>query len=402
MMKNKKMPEHCLDELIPILMGAWRRLHKEPGPADKLQTREFRRVVEAVKTLQEGLETGNKLAGKDYFSDKELLGAYLLYQWVVHYQQGLSILGELPVEPRRVLDICSGPGAFALAALKHGASEVIAADRNAAALKLGAEVSGRAGHALNIREWDCRKHSFPFEGKFDLIILGHCLSELFPTSESHWQNKQMEFLSSLLEKLTPEGFLVVVDSSILDTNRRILQVRDRLVEKGIPVQAPCVWKGQCPALQTQNSPCYAQREFYKPYLIKEIQRAAEIKLGSLKMSYLIFRSPQAKWPLLDNKSYYRIISPPVESMHGTRYYLCGVEGKKNLGSRLDVIPKEARAFEYLKRGELISIAHAHEHQNSLDIIEGTELKIAAACNKPLPVFENLSEKNSNAADSPVV
>lgn len=385
-MKVKRLPEHNLDEIMLVLMGAWRRMHKESGPADKLQTREFRRVVDAVKTLQNGLETSNQLVGKDYFSDKDLLGAYLLYQWVVHYQQGLSILGEIPVEPRRVLDVCSGPGAFALAALKHGASDVTATDQNLAALELGAEICGRSGYAMNIRQWNCHRGTIPLEGKFDLIILGHCLTELFPSHESHWNVKQMEFLSMLMNRLTSEGYLVIVDSSYLDANRRILQVRDRLVEKGVPVQAPCVWRGECPALQTSNSPCYAQREFFKPYIVKEIQRAAQINLGSLKMSYVIFRNPQAGWPVLDNKKYYRIISPPVESFQGTRYYLCGVDGKKNLGTRLNTIPREARAFEYLKRGELISIEDGHEHQHSIDIIEGTQIKVAAACSKPVPEF----------------
>lgn len=389
-MKSKKNPDHQLDEIVPVLMGAWRRMHKEAGPSDKLQTREFRRVVTAVQTLQEGLETSNKLVGKDYFADKELLGAYLLYQWVIHYQQGLSILGELPVEPKRVLDICSGPGAFALAAIKHGATDVTATDQNLAALQLGAEVCGRSGYALNIRQWNCRKHPLPLEGKFDVIILGHCLTELFPSNESHWHVKQMEFLSMLFNRLTPQGYLVIVDNSFLDTNRRILQMRDTLVERGVPVQAPCVWKGACPALQTKNSPCYAQREFYKPYIVKEIQRAAQINLGSLKMSYVIFRHPQSQWPHLDDKKYYRIISPPVESFHGTRFYLCGVDGKKNLGSRLDVIPKEAKAFNYLKRGELIAVQDAYENLQAMDIIAGTKIEVAAACGKPIPqIFDQV-------------
>lgn len=387
-MKTKKTPEHSLEEIMPILLGAWRRLHKEAGPSDKLQTREFRRVVASVKTLQEGLETGNKLVGQDYFSDKDLLGAYLLYQWVVHYQQGLSILGEIPCEPRRVLDLCSGPGAFSLAALKQGASDVTATDRNRAALQLGAEICGRSGYALNVRQWDCLKQTLPLEGHFDLIILGHCLQELFPSSGSHWQNKQMEFLSRLIERLTPQGHLVIVDNSFMDANRRILHLRDKMVEKGIPVQAPCIWRGECPALQTQNSPCYAQREFYKPYLVKEIQRSAAINLGSLKMSYIIFRNPVAGWPSLPDKNHYRIISPPVESMQGTRYYVCGTDGKKNIGTRLNLIPKEAKAFEFLKRGELISIENADEHQNSLNIVEETKLKIAAACGKPIPSIED--------------
>jgi hypothetical protein len=120
-MKRKKNPTVDLEEIIPVLIGVWRRWRKEPGPPDRLQTREFRTAVEAIKLLN-----GDKsLLGEDYFSKPELLGAYLLYQWVVHYQQGLSLIGELPITPKRVLDVCSGPAAFAFAALKHGAFQSV-------------------------------------------------------------------------------------------------------------------------------------------------------------------------------------------------------------------------------------------------------------------------------------
>src|SRR5689334_12598967 len=95
-MKSKRNPLPDLETVVPLLIGAWRRLHKLSGPADKLQTREFRSVVASVMELQKGLETGNELIKQDYFSDRELLGAYLLYHWLIHYQQGLSLIGEIP------------------------------------------------------------------------------------------------------------------------------------------------------------------------------------------------------------------------------------------------------------------------------------------------------------------
>ena len=119
-MKSKRTPAHDLDTLMPLLIGVWRRFRKEAGPGDVLQTREFRGVVAAVKDLLQGTHEGKSLAGQNYFANPELLGAYLLYQWVVHYQEGLSLLGELPHTPRRVLDIGSGPAPFAFAALRHG------------------------------------------------------------------------------------------------------------------------------------------------------------------------------------------------------------------------------------------------------------------------------------------
>lgn len=377
------MPSPDFENVMPLLIGAWRRFHKLSGPSDKLQTREFRGVVEAVTKLQKGLETGTELTQQDYFSDRNLLGAYLLYQWMIHYQQGLTLINEIPDSNLgRVLDIASGPGAFAFAALRHGAREVIALDRNMAALQLAAEVAGRYGHPLSLKKQDVLKTPLP-EGQFDLIIVGHCLAELFPDTHKGWKTTQQTWIQLLLNRLSPAGHLLLVDGSHVHSNRRILELRDSLVGLGIPVQAPCVWKGECPALQTQNSPCYAQRELEKPYLLKEIQRAAQINLGSLKMSYLLLKSPQATWPELPILPLYRVVSPPVDTHGGKRYYLCGTDGKKSVGSHLREHPPESRAFDYLKRGELIHLENPLEKGTQFDIILGTRVKIQAALGKPV-------------------
>jgi len=372
---------------MPLLINLWRRFHKEAGPEDKLQTREFRRVVEAVKILQARQNGKESLIGQDYFSDRELLSAYLLYQWVIHYQEGMSLLGELPFIPKRVLDVCSGPAPFAFAALRHGAKEVFATDRNLMALELGAEVCGRYGMPLTVRRWDCLKQQLPVDGRFDLIILGHCLDELFPANEKNWQDRQIQFIHKLMERLTPNGFLLLAEDSFIEDNRRVLMMRDQLVSEGIAVQAPCVWKGECPSLKTPNSPCYAQREMEKPYLIKEIQRGADIKLSSLKMTYIIFRAPKAEWPVLPDHNFYRVISPPIEAYKGKRFYLCGTDGKKILESHLAEHPVESRAFDYLRRGELISVENALEQKNAMDIVKGTKIIVDAACGKPIPEIE---------------
>jgi SAM-dependent methyltransferase len=368
--------------VIPLLIGVWRRFHKLSGPPDVLQTREFRSVVQGVIQLQDGLETGDRLVGEDYFKDPGLLGAYLLYHWVLHYQQGLALINEVPHPVGRVLDLASGPGPFAFAALRHGAREVVAVDRNDASLKVASEVCGRYGYPLACRRHSLKAFPLPVEGKFDLIIAGHCLQELFPETEKEWQRGQTCWIQQLLPFLAPEGKLLLVESSLKHANQRLLALRDRLVEAGFPVQAPCVWKGACVALQA-GSVCYAQRELEKPYLIKEIQRAAGINLGSLKMSYLILRHPESGWPPLPGRALYRVISPPVEAYSGKRFHLCGTDGKKDLGTHLSEGSKEAKAFEYLKRGELISIENPLVKGDHYDIIAGTEVKVEAVLNKPL-------------------
>lgn len=376
-MKDARTPKNDLENIMPLLIGIWRRFHKLQGPHDRLQTREFRSVVEAVNIMH------SENATTDLFSQPQFLGAYLLYSFVLHYQMGLSLIGELPRKPSRVLDLCSGPGAFAFAALKHGADEVVSIDRNPTALKLAAEVCGRYGFPLTTRNHNVLHFPYPVDRKFDLIICGFCLEELFTESES-----MMSWIKTLTSILSNEGHLLFVESSQPQSNQRFLALRDQCLHEGYPILAPCVWKGNCPALAS-NQVCYAQRDFEKPYLIKEIQRAANINLSSLKMSYLLLGHPQSSWPKLPQKSLYRVISPPTDSHFGKRFHLCGTDGKKDIGSHEKEHPKEARAFDFLKRGELISISSARARGDHLDIVPGTCIQIEAALGKPIPIDESL-------------
>lgn len=395
MKEKRKVPSSDLNRVIPILIEVWRRYHKLAGPPDKLQTREFRTVVASIQNLQEKMHKGEK----EYFNNPQLLGDYLLYHWVLHYLQGISLIQELPQKPGTVLDIGAGLSPFGCAALRHGASEVIAFDENLNALKLGAEVIGRLGYPLSIRKGDALTSSFP-KGTFDLIIIGHTLRELFPPIKKGWQEGRKQWIDYLLDALKPQGYLLLVEGSLPEENRYLLSLRDQLVEQGIKLQAPCIWQGRCPALETSNSPCYAQRELEKPDLIKEFQRAANINLSSLKMSYLLIKSKQASTlhPSHISSAFYRVISPPVPSFIGKRYYLCGFEGKKSLSSPFEEHSKEARAFDFLKRGDLIAIENASEKGAHLTVKKETVICLKAAKGKPFN-FEREAEFHENRSQT---
>lgn len=365
-MKRKKMPSVDEETLIPLLLSLWRRLHKLPGPMDRLQTREFRGVVEAICLMQTGEDID--------LTDKKFLGASLLYYWWVYYQEGLSLLQEVPSSFSKVLDVASGLGPFAFAALKHGAEDVLAIDKNPQSLVLAKEIAGKSGFVLRTGIQDSRR-SLP-AGSFDLVMAAHCQERIFSTLE-----ERLAWVESLAAKLNPSGHLLLVESSLQESNRLFLELRDALVERGFPVQAPCVWQGACPARESQT-PCYAQREFVKPYLIQELQRGADIRLSSLKMSYLLLKPKNAGWPATPQKPMYRVISPPLEGLFGRHFYLCGTDGKKSLSSALTETPQGAKAFDFLKRGELLSVEGALERGNRLELTAASCIKIEAALGKP--------------------
>lgn len=378
-MKPRKQPTADLENIIPILLNQWRRKLEIYGPQDRLQTREFRGVVQKVRAIQNGILEGDELHNTDYFVDKSILGAYTLYQWIIHYQEGLSLINEIPEPPKRVLDLCAGPCAFSFAALRHGAEEVIAIDKNMESLLWGGQICGRYGLTVTVRQGDCKKPLKNIEGKFDLIIVGHALREMFPEMERD-NTQTVAWLQNISTLLNPDGHLLIVDSPLQIANRTLLKTRDSLVEKGMAVQAPCLFKGPCPALERQDSPCYAQREMEKPFLVSEIQRAASINLSSLKMSYILFRAPGAAWPASE-PNYFRVISPPFDTHNGTAYYLCGPSGKKRISGSKTHNPQHQRAFAHLKRGDLISIGNAVERGNTLELTPDTEVKIIAAPGK---------------------
>jgi len=378
MKRLKILPE--TEEIMPLLVQAWRKLMRTPGPKDHLMTREFRSVVDRVKDLQE-----NRVKLQD---EKSALGAYLLYDWPIHYLEAFSILGELPFIPKRVLDIGSGAAPMAFAALKRGAAEVFATDLHAGPLELGAEITGRSGFPLTIRKWDASSSPCPVDGPFDLIMIGYALFEIFDS-----ERERFAFIEKQLRRLTPHGFLVLIDSSQKEQNDVIMRLRDLAVENGVPVQAPCVWKGKCPALAS-SAPCYAQRTFDKPYLIKEIQRSGKINLNSLKMSYLVLKHPDAGWPSLPKEKYYRVISPPFVKMQGKHYYLCGTDGKKKLFSDADENTKSGMTFKYLRRGELISVEDCQEMHDGLKITQNSKIAIEAACGKAIPEQGETDEKRA--------
>lgn len=379
MTKARKQPNIDLETIIPILIGQWRRMLQIGGPQNELQTREFRSVVEKVRALQDNVFEGDKWFGSDYFADLPTLGAYTLYQWIIHYQEALSVLNEIPEPPGRVLDLCAGACPFAFAALRHGAHEVYALDQNLEAVRWGGQICGRYGLPITVRHGNALEPFRNLDGKFDLITIGYGLRELFPRFEDDdaMRKKAAAYIKNLLNKLNPNGNLVLVESSLSGINRGMLKLRELLVEEGVPVQAPCVWKGKCPALDRGDSPCYAQRPMEKPYLVKEIQRAAQINLSSLKMTYFILRRPEDGWPDTKGENMYRVISPAFESHLGSSYYLCGTGGKKKIAGR----PEENKVFAHFKRGELVAINNAVERGNTYEITPEIDLRVIAATGK---------------------
>ncbi|MBN1206522.1 MAG: methyltransferase domain-containing protein [Myxococcaceae bacterium] len=373
-----------LERWIPRLIAVWRQARrKAEGPETRLTPQEVKEVGAGVKQLSLGLTRERQLAGARYMDDPKLLGAYLLFYWPVSYAQARQALGELPNRPRQVLDLGSGPGPLAFAALDAGAKEVTAADRSKPALALARSLAAEAGEALATREWDPTRKAPPPEGQFDLITLGHLLNELYGTGDGAIAPRAA-LLEQLLAQVKKGGSLLVLEPALRETSRALLKVRDVLVGKGYAVRAPCMFRGNCPALVKESDWCHAERSWPMPRVVEELARAAGLHKESLKMSYLMLAPKGEAWPELPRGRLFRIVSEPLEGKGRQRYIGCGPEGRVGLALQEKHRTEKNERFFKLHRGDVISVTETEQKGDGFALDDRTEVKVVAYAGKGLP------------------
>lgn len=390
-----KHPSSGLDAWIPRLLSVWRAARRTPQrkeprpPPDALLPDELREVAAAVTRLSTGLTRERELVGARYLDDPRLLGAYLLFYWPTSWLQARGVLSELPRRPRSVLDLGSGPGPMAFAALDAGAAEVIAADRSSKALATARELAREAGEPLATREWNPTQRRPLAElaagRKLDVVLMGHALNELFRAPDAGATDaRRAELLEEALALLSPGGSLVVVEPALRDTSRALLRVRDLLVARGHAVRAPCLFRGACPALAKETDWCHAERPVEPPPLVAQIARAAGLRREAVKMSYLVVAPKGEGWAEPPPGRLFRIVSEPLPGKGRLRYMGCGPEGRMGLALQEKHVTEANRRFERLLRGDVIEVAGGEPRGDGVALGAESRVRIVAAAGRPVP------------------
>lgn len=371
-----------LERWIPRLIAVWRRAQKRPPGPPELQPQEVKQLGAAVQKLSLGLTRDRTLAGANYLDDPKLLGAYLLFYWPVSYAQARQVLGELPHRPRLTLDLGSGPGPLAFAALDAGAAQVTAADRSKPALALARELAAEAEEALATRDWDPTRSQLP-AGDFDFITMGHVLNELFGQGDAALL-KRAALVESALARLKKRGTLLIIEPALRDTSRDLLKLRDLLLPKGYAVRAPCLFRGDCPALIKPTDWCHAERIWTLPRAVEQIAHEAGLHKESLKMSYLALAAKDESWPELPKARLFRVVSESLVGKGRQRYIGCGPEGRIGLAIQTKHRGTANEPFFHLKRGDVISVTQTELKGDGLNLGAETEVQVVSPAGKPLP------------------
>ncbi|MCC5831988.1 MAG: rRNA methyltransferase [Chlamydiales bacterium] len=232
--------------------------------------------------------------GASLSKESDLL-TYLTVRLPATYAAIFTVLREIPFRIGSLLDLGAGPGTGWWAAREiWGAIEATLVEREPAFAELGKKL-GCPHYFLGEIE------KIPSYKPHDLALFGYSLGELAEKNlEPVWQAVDCV---AIIEPGTPRGF------------QNILAARDRLIELGGHVLAPCPHSKACPHPKW----CHFSVRVERSSLHRQAKQAS-LSYEDEKFSYVIV----TKEPL--NRSAPRILSTPQKRSGHVNLQLCAEEG----------------------------------------------------------------------------
>jgi len=213
--------------------------------------------------------------------------------------------------PRRLLDVGAGPGTALWAAVDaypalEGAMLLEASDP----IRRAGETLSEGAFAFR-PEWragDLRRDLAALPAA-DLVTLGYVLDEIDPAA-----------IAPLADALwgKTQGMLLVVEPGTPAGWRRVLQVRDRLIEQGATLAAPCPHERACPVASPDW--CHFARRVARSR-VHLATKGAEVPWEDEKFSFVaLSRHP------VPERAEARILAPPRAGSGKVALKLCRADG----------------------------------------------------------------------------
>jgi len=224
-------------------------------------------------------------------------------------------------QPASLLDIGAGPGTALWAAgdCWPGLAQALLLDASPAIRALGARFSEAGSvQAVQWRAFDIARDPLP-DHPADLVTLAYVLDELSPAV-------QLALIDQAWART--QGLLMVVEPGTPAGWKRILAARNRLIEAGARLVAPCPHHASCPL--TEPDWCHFSRRVARSTMHRMTKRGAvpweDEKYIYVAASRLVAEHPDA-----------RVLLPPRDSSGKVALKLCCADGaaRQTLVTRRD-------------------------------------------------------------------
>lgn len=269
--------------------------------------------------------------------------AYAAYFLPLNFIRNLAVLSEARklgffVDIDQMSDFGSGPGTTYLALRDLGVSF-----RNAYFVETSAEAKALFGRLVPSPEKIHWKERVPREmfKKNSVTFCSYALNEL----------KSADWLSDCES-------LVILEPSTHQASRKLLELRQKLIDKGFSIWAPCTHVKGCPLLlQSGKDWCHARVSWAPPDWFMKIESFLPMKNRTLTFSYLLAsRRKSEGYP----ENTFRITGDLLKEKGKTRIMAC--RGDKR--EFLSWLKKDAADIE-LDRGDIVQVSDFEEKGGEL-------------------------------------
>jgi SAM-dependent methyltransferase len=270
--------------------------------------------------------------------------------------------------PVRILDIGSGLGASGLSAIHQLKSLEInneitldAWDYSGKSLNLLKSIHRECNHLwngskVNTRRIDLRNH-LPFDRRerFDLILLGYSMNEIFENFEL---GEQLEWIRQLTKMLSRSGFMIIVEPAKKDICDGLHTMASLLSgEKDLLIQAPYFNGKPCPFLNKKNNYySHEVRKIRSSNRIEKINGPLRLETHQVKFGLSILSRQHPKvYP--ENSSYCRMVSP-MRKKKGTLSFIgVGGDGLEYIYEiqKRDLSTDQVKSLTKLERGDILKM-----------------------------------------------
>lgn len=366
-----------------------RYLYKDPAP---LAGSELKMLASNVARLSNLLTRERTNIPAAYLKDEGLRKAYILYFLPSNLYKIHLPLRELSLHPAsvmskerlKILDIGSGPGTAILGIMdffsaeeKRPFLEFTAVD-NVAENLMDAEALFRlfrervpvAASLKTMKSGIERAESFP-KGPYDIIVLSNILNEVAHLDDERI-SKRVALLKTIINGLlVADGSCIIIEPSLRETSREMLEVRDGLLREGFKLYSPCLVNGPCPALGNPKDWCHEDVPWDPPAVVREVDRLIGLRKDSLKFSYIVIRKDGLSIADIYGDNSFRVVSEPMVTRGKIEFYLCGAGGRQ-LITRLDKDTTDLNEpFQRLTRGGVVSFDRLTGKEKRLMVIKDT-------------------------------
>ncbi len=307
-----------------------------------------------------------------YLKDPVLRAGYLLYFLPINFTKTRFVLEQIPAsfwkkKNLRILDLGAGPGSAGLAVAEtlrrknpEAKAEWVLVDQNEPILKDASRLfEGFLEKGPRVKTVRSELRRFRPEGRFDLILLSHCLNEWGSGANA----AKSEWVAGLLSRhLDEAGIAVLLEPALKRPTRDLMGIRDRLVETGhFTILAPCLHDRGCPMLEaTSRDWCHFYVSWDEPDFLKRLDLLIGNENRFLKVAYLLLGNGSAWEGRIERSPHsFRVVSNRMATRGKTELVLCGPPGRVHL-TRLDRERSEANAsLDRVARGDLIKLPGQH-------------------------------------------